>query len=91
MVGISSYGAYVPPTRLPLAAIGGGSAKEGGLMTNADGSRLEGKTALVTGSGRGIGRQIALKLAGRGAYVVATDLDGDTASRVAEEIIGFDH
>ncbi|MBW2420943.1 MAG: OB-fold domain-containing protein [Deltaproteobacteria bacterium] len=30
MVGISSYGAYVPPTRLPIAAIGGGSAKEGG-------------------------------------------------------------
>jgi hydroxymethylglutaryl-CoA synthase len=30
MIGISSYGAYVPPTRLPLASIGGRSAKEGG-------------------------------------------------------------
>src|SRR2546422_5243709 len=30
MVGITSYGAYVPMLRLPLAAIGGGSAKPGG-------------------------------------------------------------
>ena len=28
--GIVAYGAYVPPTRLPLAAIGGPPAKEGG-------------------------------------------------------------
>jgi 3-hydroxy-3-methylglutaryl CoA synthase len=28
--GIESYGAYVPPTRLPLGAIGGGKSKEGG-------------------------------------------------------------
>ena len=30
MIGISSYGAYVPRTRLPLAMIGGRPAKEGG-------------------------------------------------------------
>jgi len=30
MIGIVSYGAYIPSTRLPLAAIGGGTAKEGG-------------------------------------------------------------
>src|SRR4249920_318153 len=30
MVGIASYGAYVPMLRLPLAAIGGGAAKPGG-------------------------------------------------------------
>jgi len=30
MAGIASYGAYVPPTRLPLSAIGGRPAKEGG-------------------------------------------------------------
>src|SRR5438046_7433303 len=29
MVGITSYGAYVPMLRLPLAAIGGGAAKPG--------------------------------------------------------------
>src|SRR5207247_503863 len=30
MVGITSYGAYVPMLRLPLAAIGGGAVKPGG-------------------------------------------------------------
>src|SRR5438477_2761064 len=30
MVGITSYGAYIPMLRLPLAAIGGGAAKPGG-------------------------------------------------------------
>ena len=29
-VGIQSFGAYIPPTRLALGAIGGGKAKEGG-------------------------------------------------------------
>ena len=30
MIGILSYGAYIPPTRLPLSAIGGGSPKQDG-------------------------------------------------------------
>ncbi|MDX2275478.1 MAG: SDR family NAD(P)-dependent oxidoreductase [Hyphomonadaceae bacterium] len=48
--------------------------------------KLEGKVALITGSGRGIGRALALKLAGDGAHVVVSDLDEAPAAAVVQEI-----
>lgn len=48
--------------------------------------KLNGKTAYVTGSGRGIGRAIAFKLAGEGARVVVNDLDEKPANAVVTEI-----
>ncbi|TWG98557.1 NAD(P)-dependent dehydrogenase (short-subunit alcohol dehydrogenase family) [Nocardioides sp. J9] len=47
---------------------------------------LEGKTAVVTGAGSGIGRGIALALAGHGVHVVVADVNQDTAEAVAEEV-----
>jgi meso-butanediol dehydrogenase/(S,S)-butanediol dehydrogenase/diacetyl reductase len=50
--------------------------------------RLNGNVAAVTGSGKGIGRSIALRLAREGANVIVTDVDlalaEETASAISE-------
>lgn len=48
--------------------------------------KLAGKVALVSGSGRGIGREIALKLASEGARVVINDLDPGPAEETLAAI-----
>ncbi len=47
---------------------------------------LQGKTAIVTGSGRGIGRATAQLLAAEGARVLVTDLEADFAAETAATI-----
>jgi 3-oxoacyl-[acyl-carrier protein] reductase len=47
---------------------------------------LEGKTALVTGSARGIGRAIAEKLGSLGANLVISDVLGELAEKTAAEL-----
>jgi 3-oxoacyl-[acyl-carrier protein] reductase len=49
-------------------------------------NQLNGKIAIVTGSGRGIGRQIALRLARDGADIVVNDLDAGPSSETMDLI-----
>ena len=49
---------------------------------------LDGRVAIITGSGRGIGRATAELLSREGAKVVINDLDGDVAEQAASEIAG---
>ena len=48
--------------------------------------QLSGSVAIVTGAGSGIGRAIAIGLAGEGASMVVADIDGDRALAVTAEL-----
>lgn len=49
--------------------------------------KLHNQVAIVSGSGRGIGREIAMKLAAEGAAVVVNDLDNEPAEQTVADII----
>ena len=47
--------------------------------------RLEGKTALITAAGQGIGKASALAYANEGANVIATDINSESLDSLASE------
>jgi 3-oxoacyl-[acyl-carrier protein] reductase len=51
--------------------------------------RLEGRVAIVTGGGHGIGKAYARRLADEGANIVIAELDGPAGERVAAELGGL--
>jgi len=49
-------------------------------------SGFEGKQAIVTGAGSGIGAALCRALVAEGAHVLCTDVDGDAARRTASAL-----
>ena len=59
-------------------------------MERRDKMRLEGKVALVTGAGSGIGREIALEFGRQGAKLLLADLNEAGGQAVTAEVCGAD-
>ncbi|GGS75963.1 dehydrogenase [Planobispora rosea] len=69
-----------------LSGVGGNRPAEAAGAVRSD--RLEGRVALVTGGGNGIGAAVARRLAAGGAKVVVADIDDAAGKGVAEEVGG---
>ena len=58
--------------------------------TTAAGGRIEGKRAIITGAGSGMGRAAARRFHAEGASVALVDVDADALDAVASELGGGD-
>jgi rhamnulose-1-phosphate aldolase/alcohol dehydrogenase len=90
MAGACAVSTYAPIDESEKFRIEYWALEEAKLRRMPKPAPLATRVAFVTGGGSGIGRAIALRLAGEGACVVVADRDLDTATSVADEIGGPD-
>ena len=57
----------------------------------ADATEFEGKVAMVTGAGQGMGRAVSERLAAGGARLVVNDLNASSAERTASSLVADGH
>ncbi|MET7426901.1 bifunctional aldolase/short-chain dehydrogenase [Dactylosporangium sp. NPDC005555] len=90
MRGAESVSTYAPIPESEKFRIEYWALEEAKLARRPAPRPLAARVAFVTGGGSGIGRAIALRLAGEGACVVVADRSADSAASVAAEIGGSD-
>ena len=81
----TSFRNYVALPRAEAFRIEYWALEEAKLQRAPAEKELSRRVALVVGAGSGIGREVALRLAARGAHVVSTDLHADAATETAGE------
>ncbi|MBV9082046.1 MAG: SDR family oxidoreductase, partial [Acidobacteriaceae bacterium] len=84
-----SYRNYVALPRREAFRIEYWALEEAKLQRMPAEAEFSRKIFLIIGGGSGIGREVALLLARKGAHMVIADLNGDAAKEVADEVAGL--
>src|SRR5262249_16339512 len=84
-----TFHTYVPLPRLEAFRIEYWALEEAKLQRMPPEKEFSRRVAVVVGGGSGIGRQVALEIAGRGGHVIVSDANADAAKSAADDVGAF--